>query len=249
MRSSELPLIDRLLIEGLADWLDPGWIVGEACDSGIRNDGDFLTMTTGVAAVMLMDELAEAGDVERTGGFVPWQAEPAVSIARIHTGLSRIPVAEWRPGDVTWLSSTAAGDERGRRASDLVGRSEDEDDGSDGPSDDGPDLVERLVVRARAEGGLLSATSIYAATSEAGPTLPTDRKCLAVGAVARLLLEGLARLSPVDQAGSRDRPADVVFAEIYAQWHDPGAMSRLRFVVSDDAAVHAAAARARATGR
>lgn len=119
MPKSEDPLVDRLLVEGLVDWLDPAWIASQARDAGVSLDEDVRAMTLGAVAVMLFGGLAVAGDVTENG-FEPWKVPPAEAMARIAAGLSFIPVGTERPGDVFWLSTTASGEAQGRQVREAM---------------------------------------------------------------------------------------------------------------------------------
>lgn len=188
MTKAEPPLIDRLLVEGLVDWLDPGWISGEAHDSGIVSDGDFRTMTVGAAAELLLGGLAVAGDVTEQG-FEAWPTGPEQSLARITDWIVANPMEEWRPGEGFWLNSTVAGETRGKQAPDFWGS---DDDGKRTAAErTGRDLVTSLLASGRGGRGVDPAVLDNAARAF-GVDHPEDRKCFEIGAIARLLFEGLA---------------------------------------------------------
>ena len=119
MRSPEPNLVDRLLIEGLVDWLDAGWVYSEAMKDGIAPEG-VRTWGLGAIAELLFRDLAVAGDVD-DDGFHAWSTETAEAFARIALGWLAFAPGEIRPGDVFWLRATPAGKERGRLALEQVG--------------------------------------------------------------------------------------------------------------------------------
>ncbi len=197
MTKAEPPLIDRLLVEGLVDWLDPGWISGEAYDCGIVSDGDFRTMTVGAAAELLLGGLAVAGDVTEQG-FEAWPTGPEQSLARITDWIVANPMEEWRPGEGFWLNITVAGETRGKQVPPFLGS---DDDGRRTAAERaGRDLVTSLLASGRGGRGVDPAVMDDAAHAF-GVDHPEDRQCFAMGAIARLLLEGLAVAGTRTEAG------------------------------------------------
>ena len=89
----EFSVVDRLLVEGLVDWLDPGWVRTEASDSGVHLDEDLRAMTLGAIAALLLGGPAEAGDI-KDEGFVAWDCGPGADLERIARGLAGVPVRE-----------------------------------------------------------------------------------------------------------------------------------------------------------
>ena len=119
MASREPSLIDRLLIEGLVDWLDASWIYSGALKGGV-DPHDARACSLGAIAELMFGGLAVAGDVDRDG-FHPWPMATTEAFSKIALGWLALGPGEARPGDIFWLSTTPLGDERGRLALEQVG--------------------------------------------------------------------------------------------------------------------------------
>lgn len=106
--------IDDLLVGGLDDWADIGWVAQFARLSGVGEGASLRHRTLATVAEVLTKGLMVAGDVV-AGEFRPWQLSTADAIARI----SRSWIEEWgahvpTPGAIAWLSNTQAGDDVAR---------------------------------------------------------------------------------------------------------------------------------------
>lgn len=105
---------EDVLVGGLDDWADCGWIM-----QSVRLTGETDPVALREATLALMDRVMRTGlmvpgDI-RDGVHITWDGNPDEWVSRI----SREWITEWgtnvpTPGAVTWLCNTAAGDEIAR---------------------------------------------------------------------------------------------------------------------------------------
>jgi hypothetical protein len=106
--------VAAVLGRGLDDWVDGSevaWVVQSV--GGATGTAAIRQLALAVIGRIVKDGLMEPGDVTEDG-FRAWSVDADVALARIAEAWT--PDMSPRPGDVCWLSNTAAGDERARRA-------------------------------------------------------------------------------------------------------------------------------------
>ena len=116
----------NVLGDAATDWLDLDnvrWIITSDLEpsEGIERD---MAATFDVIAPLLKDGYLEAGDVLRTGGFVPWTGSPSEHLERLRRGWLEIG-DRLSMGDVAWFNLTEAGRSR---LQELEAASENSDD-------------------------------------------------------------------------------------------------------------------------
>jgi hypothetical protein len=99
--------IEDLLVAGLDDWLDTGWMVTPIWDS--TPPPNRKATAVGLIAELLIDELMVAGALTDRG-FEPWECSPGDSLSRI----TREWLDVWRdvlptPGAIAWFAITKKG--------------------------------------------------------------------------------------------------------------------------------------------
>ena len=102
---------EDVLVGGLDDWADAGWVLQSARLSGVSDPVALRDAALGLVSEVLIERLMVAGDIIG-GKHVPWRCSAEEATARIR----REWLDEWgdevpTPGAITWLSNTAAGDE------------------------------------------------------------------------------------------------------------------------------------------
>jgi hypothetical protein len=107
-------LREDVLVGGLDDWADAGWVYQSTHLAGITDPLQRRTLSIGLIAELLVEELMIAGDVDERGHH-PWPHSPGDAIAQI----TRTWLAEWpdnipRPGAIVWLANTETGNRVGR---------------------------------------------------------------------------------------------------------------------------------------
>ena len=110
---------EDLLVGGLADWADAGWVAQSVLLTGDWPASVLRDSTLSLIAEVLDEGLMVPGDLDDDGRHVPWVGGPARWMDRI----SRVWFEEWgddlpTPGAVVWLANTPAGDEIARAALD-----------------------------------------------------------------------------------------------------------------------------------
>jgi hypothetical protein len=114
MTMTDRTLKEDLLVGGLTDWADAGWVLQAVRPSGLTDSSELRTLAIGLIAELITERLVLAGSI--VGGVhVPWTCSPGEAIERI----TREWLEEWgdeapTPGAIVWLDSTPSGDEIGR---------------------------------------------------------------------------------------------------------------------------------------
>ena len=106
---------EDVLVEGLSDWADAGWVLGSTDIAGISDISVRRTLAIGIIAELVTEGLMVPGDADEQGHH-PWPHSAGDAIERI----VREWLADWpneipTPGAIVWLANTAKGDEIGRR--------------------------------------------------------------------------------------------------------------------------------------
>lgn len=104
-------LLEDLVAHGVDDWVDDASVWGNIAARAALSVDDRLPIALGVISTALLKGLMIAGDV--MGGFQPWDMSPAESAAAIAERWLALDDPGVRPGDIFWLSNTAAGEELG----------------------------------------------------------------------------------------------------------------------------------------
>ena len=112
----ERSVIEDLLVGGLIDWLNPGWVYSTVAEmTSLTRFEDRWLYSIGVVTSLILDGLAVAGDLDERGEFGAWEVQGAEAVERI--------AREWKedwwekvptPGAIAWLCTTEAGDRIGR---------------------------------------------------------------------------------------------------------------------------------------
>lgn len=106
---------EDVLVGGLDDWADAGWVYGSTRLAGITDSEQRRVLAIGLIAELLVEGLMVPGDVD-DGGHHPWPHSTGDAIERI----AREWLTEWpdkipTPGAIVWLANTSGGDEIARR--------------------------------------------------------------------------------------------------------------------------------------
>jgi hypothetical protein len=107
-------LTEDLLVSGLQDWADAGWVWNVACDAGIEGSDSRRALTLGLIAEVVFQGLMVPGDIF-DGVHVPWTCSTAQAVERILTQWltewdARVPT----PGAIVWLANTPEANEIAR---------------------------------------------------------------------------------------------------------------------------------------
>ncbi len=107
-------LKEDLLVGGLDDWADAGWVLQTVRRAGLTDHADLRRLAIGLIAELITEHLVVPGDIS-VGDHVPWQCSEGEAIERI----VREWLDEWgedvpTPGAIVWLDNTPAGDETAR---------------------------------------------------------------------------------------------------------------------------------------
>jgi hypothetical protein len=110
MTSAERTPKEDLLVGGLDDWADAGWVLQSVRLSGEKEPAAVRDLTLNLIAEVLRDGLMVAGDVV-AGEHVPWHG----SAGEVAERISREWLDEWgddvpTPGSIVWLNNTPSGD-------------------------------------------------------------------------------------------------------------------------------------------
>lgn len=101
---------EDLLIGGLDDWADAGWVLQSSRLSGETRPRALREIALALIAEVLREGLMTAGDMVN-GKHVIWSGDPEKWIERIRNQW----LEEWgekspSPGAIVWLDNTSAGD-------------------------------------------------------------------------------------------------------------------------------------------
>jgi len=106
--------LEDLLVGGLDDWADAGWVLQTVWLPGETDRARLRSLTFELIAEVLRGGLMVAGDIVGSE-HVPWHGDAEDAIRRITSEW----LDEWNnevptPGAIVWLANTAAGDEIAR---------------------------------------------------------------------------------------------------------------------------------------
>ncbi|AXE37436.1 hypothetical protein [Acidipropionibacterium virtanenii] len=109
-------IIGEVLIEGLVDWTDPGWVLSSVVQMRPGTATEERDEALTLIRAMLTEGFATAGGVDPDGNFVAWCLSPDKSADKIDDEFIR----EWgtelpTPGAISWFQNTALGDEIANR--------------------------------------------------------------------------------------------------------------------------------------
>lgn len=105
---------EDVLVGGLDDWADAGWVYQSTSLAGITDSIQRRTLAIGLIAELLVEGLMLAGDVDEHGHH-PWPHSVGDAIERItRTWLTEWPDEIPTPGAIAWLANTEAGNRAGR---------------------------------------------------------------------------------------------------------------------------------------
>jgi len=105
---------EDLLVGGLDDWADAGWVYGSTRLAGITDQSNRRALAIGLVAEVIVQGLMIPGDVDDTGHH-PWPHSTGDAIERIaREWLNDWPDEVPAPGAIVWLANTPAGDELAR---------------------------------------------------------------------------------------------------------------------------------------
>ncbi|WP_154662013.1 hypothetical protein [Acidipropionibacterium acidipropionici] len=109
-------IIAEVLIEGLIDWTDPGWVLSSVVQMRPGTAKEERDEALTLIRTMLTEGFATAGSITSDGKFVAWRLSPDKSADQIDDEFIR----EWgtelpTPGAIAWFQNTALGDEIANR--------------------------------------------------------------------------------------------------------------------------------------
>ena len=114
-RMTEQEQLDELLARATDDWVHPADVFDVARFSGVADEESYVEQAIHLTSELLLQGLVIAGDLTEAG-YQPWGIRPVEAAERI--------AAHWRADHdaaptsfFVWLQGTAAGLERGERAS------------------------------------------------------------------------------------------------------------------------------------
>jgi hypothetical protein len=101
---------EDLLVGGLDDWADLGWVIQSARLTGATDSAALRALALALIRAVLEEGLMVAGDIVG-GDFQPWSTSSEASVSRIEGEWA----ARWgdaipTPGSIAWLANTERGD-------------------------------------------------------------------------------------------------------------------------------------------
>lgn len=108
-------LKDDVLIGGLDDWADAGWVMQTVRQSGLLDPEELRSLAIGVITELLVEGLVLAGEITE-GAHEPWQCTQGEAVVRITREWLRWGSEVPTPASIVWLANSDAGDAAARTA-------------------------------------------------------------------------------------------------------------------------------------